>query len=391
MTLAEALEDAVRRQDAERLGSLLAAGADPDTIGPSSGVSLLTVASGRGGVEVVRHLVDAGASLSFRVPGTNPPLVAAIRHGQVEVVRLLLERGADPNEPPNGASLGLAASQVAHRSLAGTSAKLEILRLLLDAGARVDPQGGAVVVSAVESGCPPVVLRLLIAHGADPDQRRDDGTPMLVVATRRGDHALVDVLVEAGADVDARDGGGWTALLHARELGLRRIATTLEAAGADASIVGDDGSTAADLDAAQDWMRSLARGTVPSRPYPGRAHHSQVKLVPSTLQLWGSAELVEEWIALVDHALVELGASEYDTLVGDVPATDALLLRLRAAVDGARRDPQGCVVEVSRDELALMVQAAGEVALGSVHSRPSGMTAAHAHELADLLQAQVDR
>jgi len=50
-----------------------------------------------GDVAVVRESLDKGLNANMRFPGGTTPLSAAAMRGQAEVVKLLLERGADPS------------------------------------------------------------------------------------------------------------------------------------------------------------------------------------------------------------------------------------------------------------------------------------------------------
>lgn len=86
---------------------LLEAGADPDTgqipsyklpanppLRSAEGTVLGNVAGG-GSVEMVRILLEGGATVDARQPGWRTPLMMAAAGGHVEVVRMLLAAGAD--------------------------------------------------------------------------------------------------------------------------------------------------------------------------------------------------------------------------------------------------------------------------------------------------------
>jgi ankyrin repeat protein len=78
-----------------------------------------------------------------------------------------------------------------------------VVRLLIDAGAKVNDQGGfrpAALVIAAELGNM-AVIRLLMESGARGDWA-------LQAAARNGNESAVQLLIEAGADVNAIGDGG---------------------------------------------------------------------------------------------------------------------------------------------------------------------------------------
>lgn len=92
---------------------------------------------------------------------------------------------------------------------------VKLVRLLLEHGAEVNiSRDGEIpaLFKAAEGGHTPVVTELL-AHGADPNWRNRNGQTALFAACMRGRDAVVRVLLDAGASVDVRDKEGRTALL----------------------------------------------------------------------------------------------------------------------------------------------------------------------------------
>jgi ankyrin repeat protein len=90
----------------------------------ASGEWDLRLACALGEVERARELLDVGDTRGF--DDTTPLHIAAAK-GQVQVTRLLLERGSDPNAPDEEGIRPL------HHAAGGGHA--EVVRLLLDAGA----------------------------------------------------------------------------------------------------------------------------------------------------------------------------------------------------------------------------------------------------------------
>lgn len=145
---------------AQVLAHLLARGADCD----------ICTACHIGDLERVRELLDHDPSLANRVSayvtyylGSGAPLKNAAARGHLEIVELLLERGADPNLPEEGiAPHGHALySSVAHRHL-------EIARLLLEHGAFPNPEveSSADALSIAISNSDQPMIDLLCSYGA---------------------------------------------------------------------------------------------------------------------------------------------------------------------------------------------------------------------------------
>jgi len=116
--------------------------------------------------EIAAMLIDAGADINARNrhkaygPG-NSPLSAATYQQRLDVVRLLIERGANASQGDNAGFTPL--------HLAVASGYLEIAKVLLDAGADANARTG-------ESGGARWGNKTLLDLLADADRRRDDGT-----------------------------------------------------------------------------------------------------------------------------------------------------------------------------------------------------------------------
>ena len=123
-------------------------------------------AAAAGDLAGIEELLRAGANVNCTVsPGEiGSPLVGAARKGQLDAVRLLLDRGADPNlEPGDGTPLINAALE----------GHVDVVSLLLDRGAIMDqifPVHQNALIRASGKGRLEVV-KLLVARGADVNAR----------------------------------------------------------------------------------------------------------------------------------------------------------------------------------------------------------------------------
>ncbi|KAA8894720.1 ankyrin repeat-containing domain protein [Sphaerosporella brunnea] len=169
------------------------------------------------------------------VPGH---LHLAACEGHLEIVNILLERGADVNLVGGdyGTALGIAA-WYGHK---------EIVNILLERGADVNLVGGLYgtpLEIAAQCGYKEIVNTFL-ERGADVNLAGGHyGTP-LGRAAWYGYQEIVNILLERGADVNIVGGGYGTALEAAASIGNREIVNVLLERGADVNLIGGDYGTA---------------------------------------------------------------------------------------------------------------------------------------------------
>lgn len=126
---------------------------------------------------------------------------------------------------------------------AASRSSIDLLQLLLLAGANPSAGFPSPLHAAVRSGCPAHVAALLAA-GASVDAIDDDlKTPLLTVAglslRSRDGRDMLRLLLDAGADVHARDAVRWRSIIVAaisQDLSALRLSTNLSASASLAVI-----------------------------------------------------------------------------------------------------------------------------------------------------------
>ena len=169
----------------------------------------------------------AGATLA------DSPVADAAMHGDLEVVRELLEEGADVNLAQGDGMTAL--------HWAAETGDVKMVGILLDAGAdlegvtRIGDYTPLHVASEAGHG---EVVRALLEAGADVEARRAlAGTTALHLAAAAGDVASIDALVSFGAAIDARESEwGQTPLIFAASRDRLEAVKMLLALGADPSL-----------------------------------------------------------------------------------------------------------------------------------------------------------
>ncbi len=192
----------------------------------------LIAAAARGDLEEVESLLRRGASVRATDARGRTPLVAAAYGNHVDVARVLLVGGGNPDEK----DATVQSAYLIATSEVGDDPSL--LDLLLDGGATADSRdsfNGTGLIRAAERGYPRIIARLLQTD-IDVNHVNRLGWTALHEAIVLGDGGpahveVVRLLVDAGADVNLV-GNGQRPLAQATSRGYDEIAAVLSAAGA---------------------------------------------------------------------------------------------------------------------------------------------------------------
>ncbi|KAF5349440.1 hypothetical protein D9758_014604 [Tetrapyrgos nigripes] len=211
------------------------------------GLESLVAASYNGSLNVVRALLEKGANVNAQGGAHRNALHAASSRGHLEVVRAPLEKGADVNAQGGHYRNTLQA--------ASSRGHLEVVRALLEKGADINAQGGHYgnALQASSSGGHLEVVRALLEKGADINAQGGDDQNTLqaassrghleVAAISRGHLKVVRALLEKGTDVNAQGGGYGNALQATSSEGHLEVVRALLEKGADVNAQdGHDGN-----------------------------------------------------------------------------------------------------------------------------------------------------
>ena len=269
------------------------------------GMTPLLYAAREGHSDLVERLLDAGADIGGTEANGITPLLMAISNDHARTARLLIERGAnlDARDWYGRSPLWLAVNvrnlylhNQTFEHVADREGMLGIVRLLLDKGADPNPRttesppvrnhllaatgtlewvdftGQTPFLTAALAG-DVTVMRLLLDHGADPHIATFHGTTPLMAAAgvnwvvsqsyTEGPAALLEAVklcAELGMDVNAANSMGITAVMGAANRGSDDIIEFLVGQGARLDVADNEGRTPLD------WTRGVFLATHPAEP-----------------------------------------------------------------------------------------------------------------------------
>ena len=217
---------------------LLENGANINLVAPASGRTPLHVAAIAKKVDTARYLMQEGAKREIVDKAGYTPLLAAVSLADPEMVRALVEGGAnmDMRSPSNLLTPLVMAAQNPDPFKHDTY--MTIMEYLLDRKADVNFQasdGRTPLIAAAMCADQSQALKkaaLLLDRGAKPDLVKHGGETALMLAAGRGHDKVVALLIDKGADVNVKNGAGESAMSYAKRSGKSAIVALLESTGA---------------------------------------------------------------------------------------------------------------------------------------------------------------
>jgi hypothetical protein len=170
-------------------------------------------------------------------------LASAVSDEDVDRVRELLAAGEDVNAKDEGYD------NITPLFLAVEAANLEIVRLLLDFGAKVNvrDEEGRTPLMRLDEDATPELVDLLASHGAKLNLAdKEKNTPLIIGIENNIGTSVVEAMIRAGADVRMANKEGTTALMNAAGDNNFEMVKLLVEAGADVNAKDDEGGTAWD-------------------------------------------------------------------------------------------------------------------------------------------------
>ncbi|MBN8776744.1 MAG: ankyrin repeat domain-containing protein [Thiomonas arsenitoxydans] len=189
---------AVNIDDVGAVRSLLAQGFDPNAV-DSKGNSALYLALRYNSLKVAKVLIDdPHIHLNYLNPSDENALMIACLQGDLGIVKLIVEKGAEINKPG-----------WTPLSYAATRGRTEVVKYLLEHSAYIDaaaPNGSTPLMMAAYFGYDSTV-KLLLEEGADPKLKNAMGYTALTLATQMNHKDIANMIAKAlGKD---RPQGSW--------------------------------------------------------------------------------------------------------------------------------------------------------------------------------------
>ena len=235
--------------------------------GDNEGYTPLILAVLAGNTNIIRHLVSRSASIDAVDSQQHSAVHWAVVCGELEALDVLCNSGAEINSPDTHGAFPIHyAAQMCGPSAEHPSSPeksrtfLVVLRKLLARGADpnvLDKDLRPPVLWAASAGSADAFLAL-VNYGASPSVTDKDGLSALHCAASRGHRECLSILITlCGAAVNLRDLNGCTALFYTVTLGYVECSSLLLECGAQTDIKDRKGRTPVHCGAAKGQLETL--------------------------------------------------------------------------------------------------------------------------------------
>jgi len=230
--------------------------------------SILLESALNGRIDDIDKAIEAGESIDLTNAGGWSAAMFAVANGDWNLLRALIDRGIDLNNPDSTGRTPL--------MLAASQSDKEMVEILLAGNAnplQVDNDGRTAYDSATDAGRKIVALLIAEAsvlhgiesanidailgnleHGAYVNIRNGAGWTPLIFSSAMGNLDAVNKILDLGADVNRIENDGWTALHFAAQSNHREVVATLLAHGANTNARNNEGRSAREIAEAEQFL-----------------------------------------------------------------------------------------------------------------------------------------
>lgn len=183
-----------------------------DTLGIGV-ASPLNVASFAGRIDVVKLLLDYGADVNYQDKSGYSALLWAASQGYTQIVEMLINKGADVNKKNvAGNSALIFATRGNHTKMVGL---LTLHHAEVNVISHLELLKGDTPLTIAVRNKNLEIVKMLISNGADVTVKNNYEETALKIAIKNRDIEIVKILIEAGVDLNKEDSWGSDALQYA--------------------------------------------------------------------------------------------------------------------------------------------------------------------------------